>query len=166
MVHVEVEVIKHDVIILFPAVEETVAYLFTLLHGEFAPCADADASCVPAQARLVRGFAQPEVAMVEETKFVFFVKDRLMLATALAVVATDTDKIVAVEAFEHVLKLSPQHFLCTEKVGSHEVHLVADHLAAFLPLVALDAVVPGLVADVVGADEHLLGIQLKSQQKE
>jgi len=140
-------------------------FLLTRLHGKLAPGADADAGCVPAQTWLLRRFAQPEVAVVEELDFVFFVEDRLKLAALFAVVTPNADVVVAVEAFEHVLKLTPQHLLCPEEVGGHEVDLVANHLAAFLPLVALNAVVPCLVADVVGADKHLLGIQLKSQQK-
>ena len=166
MVHVEVEVIEHDLLILFPTVEQAMTLLFARFRGKLAPGADADACSVPAQARLLRRFAQPEITVVEELEFVFLVENRLVLAAALAIVATNADEVVAIKAFEHVLELYPQHLLCPEKVGSHKVDLVADHLAAFLPLVALDTVVPGLVADVVGADEHLLSTHLESQQEE
>ena len=166
MIHVEVEVIEHDLLILFPTVEQAMTLLFARFRGKLAPGADADAGCVPAQARLLRRFAQPEVAVVEELEFVFLVENRLVLATAFAVVAPDADVIVTIKVFEHVLELYPQHLLCPEEVGSHEVHLVAHHLATLLPLVALNAVVPGLVAYVVGADEHLLGTQLENHNKE
>ena len=79
----------------------------------------------------------------------------------LAVVAPDADEVVAVQGFLHILELFPKHFLRPENVGRHEVHLVADDLAAFLPMLALHAVVPVFVTDVVGADEHLLSRKMQ-----
>ena len=134
MIHVQVEVVE----------AETGLCLLKL-----APRADAYARSVPAQLRLVGRFVQPEVALVEQLHAVFLIEYGGIFALCLAVVAAHADIVVAVECAEQVAELRMQHFLRAEDVGTLEVHLVANHLAACLPHVAVAVVVRIMVAYVV-----------------
>ena len=128
--------------------------------AKLSPSTDTDTSSIPTQSGFVWGLIKPEVTMVEELKTVFFVENGLMFTTMYAIVTANADVVIAIQSFQHVVELDIQHFLCTENVGRHKVHLVANDLATLLPHFALDAIVPVLVADVIGANEHFLGRKL------
>ena len=104
--------------------------------------------------------------MVKQFKFVFLIEYGFMLPSPLPVIAADADVSIAIKGFQHVLQLVIKHLLGTKNDWIHEVHLVADHLAAFGPHVALHTVVPILVTDVVRAHEHLLGRKRKGNRKQ
>ena len=110
--------------------------------------------------------AEPEVAVVEELEFVLLIENGFVLASTLSVVAPDADIVVAIKGSLQVLQLGPEHLLRSENDRSHEVHLVAHDLAAFGPDLAVDAVVGVFVADVIGADEHFLGREVKGSHNE
>ena len=159
MVHVEVK-IEYGFGGSSPAVEQAMTpWLF--YHSELTPGADADAGRVPTEGRLVGRLVEPEIAMVDEPEFVFFVENRLILAGLFTIVAAYADVAVAVESFQHVIKLLIQYLLRTEDFGSHEIHLVTNDLATLGPLFALHAIVPVLVTDIVGADQQILGGELQ-----
>ena len=157
MVHVEIEEIKP--FCTFSPIEQAMT-LFQVFHCKFAPSADADADRIPTQARLVGRLAEPEVTMVKELEFILFIKYGLMFATMLAIITPNADIIIAIQSLLHILELDIQHFLCSEYLRRHEVHLVANDLAALLPNFTLNAIVPILVTDIVGTDQHILGGKL------
>ncbi len=86
---------------------------------------------------------------------VFLIEDGGIFAFGLSIVTAHTYIVVAIEALQEVEELRVEHFLCTEDVGSEEVHLVADDWASLFPTVAALVVFLVLIADVVGAHEHL-----------
>ena len=130
-------------------------------HAKLTPSADADTYGVPSQAGLVGRFAEPEVPMVEEFDFVFLVENGFVFAAMHAVITSDADVVVTVKGLLHVVKLLIQHLLRSEDFGGHEIHLVADDLTTLVPLFALHAIVPVLVTDIVGTDQHILGRKLQ-----
>ena len=136
VVHVQVEVVE---------LESRLQLL------ELSPRADAYACRVPAQLGRVGGLVEPEVAVVEELEVVFLVEYGRVLAGLLAVVAAHAYVVVVVECGTHVAELLHEHLLCAEGIGSLEVHLIAEHLAARGPHVAVLLVALVAVANVVGA---------------
>ena len=130
-------------------------FLLRLHVLELSPCADADAGGIPAEAGLLGGLAEPEVAVVEESDVVFLIEDGGIFAFGLSIVTAHAYIVVAIEALQEVEELRVEYLLCTEDVGSEEVHLVADDWAALFPTVAALVVFLVLIADVVGAHEHL-----------
>ena len=89
-----------------------------------------------------------------------------MFASPFTVVATNADVVVAIETFQQVLKLTVKHFLSAENQWIHEVNLVAYHLTALGPDVAVKTVVAVFIPDIIRADEHLLRHGSKRQNAE
>ena len=79
-----------------------------------------------------------------------------MFAAMHAVITSNADVVVAVKGLLHIIKLLIQHLLRSEDFRSHEIHLVANDLTAFVPHLALEAIIRVFVSDIVGTDEHLL----------
>ena len=82
---------------------------------------------------------------------VFFVEDGRIFASLFAIVAAYAYVVVVVEVCAHVDKLLVQHLLRAKHVGGFKVYLVAQHLAACGPYVAVAVVATVVVTNVVRA---------------
>ena len=140
MIHVEVEEVEGE---------------SPLAHLELAPRADTSTNGIPAVTDLFGRLAEPERATVEQPHAVFFIEDAGVLARLLAIVAAHARVVVAVELLEHVDELGMRHLLGSEGIGCLKVHLVAHHLAARAPHLALLLVALDQQADVVGAHHQV-----------
>ena len=97
---------------------------------ESAPCTDPDAGGIPTQAWHVGCLVEPEVPLVQQLQTVLFVEDGGIFTPFLAIVTSHADVVVSIEPFHQVAELGMKHFLGAEYSRCHEVHLVANHLAA------------------------------------
>ena len=140
MVHVEVE-------------EEEL--LARSLVAEMSPRADAWAYGIPSQARLVRMFREPEVAVVNQAEQVGAVEDGRMLAGFKAVVAPDADIVVAGQGCLQLVELPFQSLLRAEDLEAVGQDEPCHHRIALPPSVALQRVLMVGIADVVRCHHHV-----------
>ena len=130
---------------------EEIEVAIGLKVDEMAPCADADAGCVPTKCGSVGSLVEPEIAVFNELYTFGIIEDGSVFASLFAIIAPNAYPSVAAKTCFEVHHLCVEDFLSAEDVGLLPSDLLTDGLAAAVPVVALDAVLTILVADIVAA---------------
>ena len=137
MVHVEIEEQKL----------ETGIFAF-----EVPPAANTRQYGIPAFARHVRSFRQPEISFFYDVEFVGAVEDSGVFAFVFTVVAAYADIAITGKGFFHVFQLVKETFLCAENIEVMVLHNLGNHRITLSPTVSAGGVGTIGISQVVGGN--------------
>ena len=122
-----------------------------ILVLQIRPGADADAGGIPAQARLLRGFRQPEPALVQQAEPVPAPEHRFEFPGFLPIVTAHPHTVVIRQCIKHVMQLVHKDFLTSEDVRA----LIPQHRAhvrkTVFPTIAATGVSFVFITDIVAS---------------
>ena len=116
---------------------------------EVTPAANTGQYGIPAFARHVRSFRQPEISFFYDVEFVGAVEDSGVFAFVFTVVAAYADIIITGKGFFHLVK---EAFLCDENIEVVVLHDLGNHRITLSPAVSTGGVVTVGISQVVGGN--------------
>ena len=119
---------------------------------EVTPAANTRQYGIPAFARHVRSFRQPEISFLYDVEFVGAVEDSGVFAFVFTVVAPYTDIVIAGKGFFHVFQLVKEAFLCAENIEIVILHDLGNHRITLSPSVSTGGVGTVGISQVVGGN--------------
>ncbi len=119
---------------------------------EMSPAANTRQYGIPAFARDIRSFRQPEISFLYDIEFVSAVEDSRVFTFIFTVIASYADIIITGEGFFHIFQLVKETFLCAENIEVMVLHNLGNHRITLSPTVSAGGVGTIGISQVVGGN--------------